>query len=123
VLKSAIVMPVFLERFLLPVSVALVIALSMTNPLGFDWTERISGGLAVACAAYFISQTLHKNNLAKISTVTTETSNPDDSPHENRLLPIANRSVTIESNNKLTNSPIITGDNSVVNTDMPKQDR
>lgn len=54
-------MPVFLEQFLLPVFVALVVALlAGTNPMGFDWTQRISGGLAIIFAAFFISYTLHK---------------------------------------------------------------
>ena len=38
-------MPVFLEKFLLPLAVALVVLIAGTNPMRFDWTQRITGSL------------------------------------------------------------------------------
>jgi hypothetical protein len=53
--------PVFLERFLLTMLAALELAV-ITNPMSFDATQRITGGLAVAFFAYFVAHTVHKAN-------------------------------------------------------------
>jgi hypothetical protein len=51
--------PVFLEKFLLPLFVTVLVAVAVTNPMKFDATQRITGVLALSFAAYFISHTLH----------------------------------------------------------------
>jgi hypothetical protein len=56
--KSAV--PIFIERFLLPLFAAAVILLALSNPMGFDTTQRITGALALIFAAYFVAHTLHK---------------------------------------------------------------
>jgi hypothetical protein len=55
-------MPIFLERYVLPVLAAATIALIMTNPLSLDWSQRISVFVAVIALAYFASHTVHKRN-------------------------------------------------------------
>jgi hypothetical protein len=52
--------PIFIERFVLPVFVALVIALAVTNPMGLDIQQRVSGALGLICLAYFLGHTIHK---------------------------------------------------------------
>ena len=56
--KSAV--PIFIERFVLPLFAAAVILLALSNPMGFDTTQRITGALALIFAAYFVAHTLHK---------------------------------------------------------------
>ena len=53
-------MPIFLERVILPLFVLVVFALAITNPMGFDVTQRITGGLALLLVAYFLAHTIHK---------------------------------------------------------------
>jgi hypothetical protein len=57
---------VFLEKFLLPTSSALVVLFLVTNPMKFDWTQRITGGLAIILVAYFVSHTLQKEKAAQL---------------------------------------------------------
>jgi hypothetical protein len=52
--------PIFLERFLLPLLAGVVILIAVTNPMGFDLTQRITGAVALLCAAYFIAHTVYK---------------------------------------------------------------
>jgi hypothetical protein len=53
--------PIFLERFILPAFAAIVIIVALTNPMGLDRTQRITGAAAIILAAYFVSHTLHKD--------------------------------------------------------------
>ena len=55
-------MPVFLEKYLLPLATALTVLIVFTNPMNFDWTQRTTGGLAVFFAAYFVAHTVYKLN-------------------------------------------------------------
>jgi hypothetical protein len=55
--KSAV--PTFIERFVLTIFAAVVVAL-IANPMGFDTTQRITGALTLIFAAYFLAHTLHK---------------------------------------------------------------
>lgn len=55
-------MPVFLERYVLAVAAALTVLVVVTNPMGFDWKQRISGGLALVLVAYFVGHTVYKTN-------------------------------------------------------------
>jgi hypothetical protein len=52
--------PVFLERFVLPLFAAAVFATAYTNPMGFDTTQRVTGSLALVLAAYFVAHTAYK---------------------------------------------------------------
>lgn len=53
-------MPVFLERFLLPLFAAAVLAIALTNPMRFDRTQRVTGSFALIFAAYFVAHTTFK---------------------------------------------------------------
>ena len=52
-------MPVFLERYVLPILVTLTVGVCVFNPWKWDWNQRISFLLGVACLAYFFSYTSH----------------------------------------------------------------
>lgn len=51
---------VFLERFVLPIFATVVVLIAVTNPMGFDNTQRITGALALIFAAYFAAHTVTK---------------------------------------------------------------
>jgi|ERR1039458_4482780 hypothetical protein len=59
--KSSV--PLFIERFVLPLFATAVILLALSNPMGFDIQQRVSGALALICAAYFLAHTIHKRSL------------------------------------------------------------
>src|SRR5690349_566406 len=61
--------PVFLERYLLPLAAALTVLIIVTNPMALDWTQRITGGLAVVFIAYFVAHTVHRSNSLSASLV------------------------------------------------------
>lgn len=48
--------------------VALTVLITFTNPMNFDWTQRITGGLALLFAAYFFAHTVHRTNQLKNAT-------------------------------------------------------
>jgi hypothetical protein len=52
--------PVFLERFVLPLFAAATIIVAITNPMGLDTTERIVGALILIAAAYLVGYEVHK---------------------------------------------------------------
>ncbi|MGD1091482.1 MAG: hypothetical protein ABSB35_05740 [Bryobacteraceae bacterium] len=55
-------MSLFIERYLLPITAALTVLLITTNPMKFDWTQRITGGLALVLASYFFAHTVQLKN-------------------------------------------------------------
>jgi hypothetical protein len=69
---------VFLERFLLPLVVGLTLLIAGTNPMGFDWNQRISAALALICSVYFVTHTIEKINQANVSAVVVAAANDDD---------------------------------------------
>ena len=54
-------MPVFFERFVLPILATLVVGVILLNPFKLDRQQQLSLFLAVVCFAYFVGYTLHKN--------------------------------------------------------------
>jgi hypothetical protein len=50
-------MPVFLERFVLPILVALVVGVCLFNPWKWDWHQRGSLFVGVVFLAYFFAYT------------------------------------------------------------------
>jgi len=56
--------PVFLEKFILPILAAAFMALMFVNPMKFDWRSRISLFIALTALAYFLSHMLHLRNEA-----------------------------------------------------------
>ena len=59
-------MRLWLERFVLTICAAVVISLTILNPLKLDWQQRVSLALAVSAFAYFIGHTLHKPTAAPV---------------------------------------------------------
>lgn len=57
-------MPIFLERFVLPVLAAVLITVIVLNPFKLDRQQVISLLICVLAAAYFVGHTLSKRNLA-----------------------------------------------------------
>jgi hypothetical protein len=53
-------MPVFLERFILPMLAAIAVGVVLINPMKFDIPQRISLAVAVLAFAYFVGHTLHR---------------------------------------------------------------
>lgn len=57
-------MRLWLERFIIPICAAIVISLSILNPLKMDWRQRVSLAVAVSFFAYFVAHTLHRTAAA-----------------------------------------------------------
>jgi hypothetical protein len=57
-------MRLWLERFIIPICAAIVISLSILNPLKMDWRQRASLALTVTFFAYFVAHTLHRTEAA-----------------------------------------------------------
>ena len=58
-------MPIFIERYLLPLLAGVTVLLSVTNPMHWDWKRRVIGCVAVICTAFLVSRMLHKYNLGR----------------------------------------------------------
>jgi hypothetical protein len=54
-------LPIFLEKFVLPILAAVVVAVILINPLKWDWQQRGSLFIAVLSLAYFFAYSLHKS--------------------------------------------------------------
>jgi hypothetical protein len=52
--------PLWLERFIIPICAAIVVGAVILNPLKFDWQQRLSLFFAIAAFAYFLAHTIHK---------------------------------------------------------------
>jgi hypothetical protein len=52
--------PIFIERFVLPVFAAVVVLLAITNPMGFDKIQRVTGSMILILAAFFLAHTIYK---------------------------------------------------------------
>ena len=53
-------MPVFIERFVLPILAAIVMGGCVLNPWKWDWTQRISLILSMIFLAYFFAYTSYQ---------------------------------------------------------------
>ncbi len=58
--------PIWLERYLLPVCAAASIGIIVLNPMNFDWTQRITLGVAIVAVSYFAAHTLHKQRSVQL---------------------------------------------------------
>src|ERR1051326_5747538 len=52
--------PIFLERYLLPMVAALTVLVVVTNPMSLDLNQRITGGAVLVLGAHFVSHTAYK---------------------------------------------------------------
>ena len=55
-------MNVFAKEVLLPLSVVVIGLLIFTNPMNFDWTQRLTGAACILFGAYFVAHTVQKVN-------------------------------------------------------------
>jgi hypothetical protein len=85
--------PVFLERFVLPILATLAVGVCVFNPWKWDWNQRISLFLGVAFFAYFFAYTSHHSK----GKMTNSTAPVIEAPHK-------------------TGDATATGDHSVANT-------
>jgi hypothetical protein len=54
--------PVFLEKFVLPLLAAAFIGVILLNPFKLDWQQQLSLAIAVVALAYFFAHSVHKTN-------------------------------------------------------------
>src|SRR5271168_3170282 len=52
--------PLWLERFILPICAAVVFGVVILNPLKLDWQQRLALFIAISAFAYFLAHTIHK---------------------------------------------------------------
>jgi hypothetical protein len=57
-------MPIFLERYLLPVLATMTIGVILLNPFKFDRTQQITLAICIVALAYFVGHTLERNKSA-----------------------------------------------------------
>lgn len=57
-------MPIFIEKFLLPILGAVVVAYILINPMKLNWVQRTSLAVAVGAFAFFLAYSLHLYNKA-----------------------------------------------------------
>jgi hypothetical protein len=50
----------WLERYILPICAAVVVGLTILNPLKLDWQQRLSLLIAISAIAYFVGHTLRR---------------------------------------------------------------
>ena len=74
-------MPVFVERFILPILAASVITIICVNPFKLDWQQRASLFLGVFFFAYFAAYTTYK--IRQSSTLPAINQNATDSTCSN----------------------------------------
>lgn len=99
-------MPVFLERFVLPILAALIVGVILLNPFKFDRQQQLSLLLAVVGFAYFVGYTLHKNKT--LAPAQTSASDPVAPPKRSG-----------DASTSGPNSPANTGDGNTFNNDQP----
>jgi hypothetical protein len=99
-------MPIFLERFVLPLLVAVVMGVCVFNPWKWDWHQRISLSVAAIAVAYFVGYTLTKSKptislQAPIAQPSVNTTNGPQSP----IMPDNSGNVTISNDNSKPKEP------------------
>jgi hypothetical protein len=55
--------PLWVERYLIPICAAIVFGIVILNPLKFDWQQRLSLVIAISAFAYFLAHTVHRPKL------------------------------------------------------------
>jgi hypothetical protein len=98
--------PIFVERFLLPLFAGALVALAVTNPMGFDKTQRTTGVLALFFAAYFAAHTIYVSSHKPVESRAELPKAQQETPHTN--VPSAAASVgtriTPDKNSRLETS-------------------
>lgn len=60
--------PIFIERFVLPILATAMIAVIILNPLKLDLQQQISLAIAVIAFAYFVAHSVYKKNISRETT-------------------------------------------------------
>ena len=92
--KEGIAMPVFLERYVLPI-LAGVTLLVVTAPLHLSWALRLACALAAMLLAYFCAFAVHRHNQARAATAVSLPAK-QDAPKPDGLSEMAGVSATTE---------------------------
>ena len=56
--EESVIVSVFVEKYLLSITAALTVLLIATNPMKFDWRQRVTGALALILSSYFCAHTM-----------------------------------------------------------------
>jgi hypothetical protein len=116
--------PVFLEKFVLPLFAATVVLLAWTNPMGFDTTQRVTGALALIFAAYFVGHTVYKTSAKGSTAITSPISGPTTQPQSQTKTEPPKTAPTkprINQKSEGANSPNIVGNNNTVTIIPPRE--
>ena len=62
-------MPLWVERYIIPILAAVVLGSVILNPLKLDWQQRISLLIALSAFAYFFAHTVHKPRASSATAV------------------------------------------------------
>lgn len=114
-------MAIFLEKFVLSLFAGVVLLLALTNPMRFDWTQRITGAVGLLFLAYFAAHTVQVLNQKK------ETASQDHPAQRSSVSDArpqavtgasqrvdANKSALIVQKSLGANSPNIVGNGNIV---------
>jgi hypothetical protein len=118
--------PVFLERYILPVLATATIGIIVLNPFSFDWRQRASLFVAVVALAFFVGHTIHRSGQTP---ETTQEHRPITAPAPPPVQETA-KDTTVETPKEVApiihqhsegpNSPNIIGSNNqIINTEPP----
>jgi hypothetical protein len=65
--------PIYIERFLLPILATIAVSVIILNPIGMDTTQKVTLSATVLLFAFFLAYTLHKYNESKSEPAKTTT--------------------------------------------------
>lgn len=113
--------PIFFEKYVLPVLATITTGVVLLNPMKFDWPSRISLFVGVLAFAFLLSHQLHLRNEA-IRTGTAPAPKPVEPPSPGETAPSnppPSRSTqhprTVQQSSRGANSPnVATGDNNKI---------
>lgn len=93
--------PVYVERFILPILAVIVIVLVMQNSFNLTWDQRVALFLVVAASAYLIATAIHrtKQPLEERPPVSSHL----DSPRETQSPPSPDLTPPVAQENKVDN--------------------
>jgi hypothetical protein len=61
--------PLWIERYLIPICATIVFGLVILNPLKLDWQQRVALLIAISAFAYFLAHTVHKPKLSSAAPI------------------------------------------------------
>ncbi len=113
--------PIFLERFILPVFSGAVVVIAVANPMRWDPIQRTSGAGFIICLALFVSHTVQLRASAKIIESSSQQQSNPQKPDTQQPSPPQKPSPSppVQQNSRGANSPntnIIGNNNTVTNT-------